>query len=107
MFKKGQSGNPGGRPKELEGIQKLAREHGALAIEALAKIVRNGESESARATAAGMLLDRGYGKPPQFNTGDVTQFRKASEMSDDELASIASGGSEHAAAQANGSSKPH
>jgi hypothetical protein len=35
------------------------------------------------------LLDRAYGKPPQFNTGDATNFRKAVDISDDELAAIA------------------
>ena len=27
-------------------------------------------------------------KPPQFNTGDATSFRRAVDMSDDELAAI-------------------
>jgi hypothetical protein len=27
------------------------------------------------------MLDRAYGTPPQFNTGDATSFRKAVEMS--------------------------
>ena len=40
------------------------------------------------ATAAIALLDRAYGKPPQFNTSDATSFRKAVDMSDDELAAI-------------------
>jgi len=30
-----------------------------------------------RLTAAVALLDRAYGKPPQFNTSDATSFRKA------------------------------
>ena len=36
------------------------------------------------------LLDRAYGKPSQFNTGYATNFRKAVDMSDDELAAIVS-----------------
>jgi hypothetical protein len=40
----------------------LARSYTTLAIEALAKIVAYGQSESAIATAAGALLDRGWGK---------------------------------------------
>jgi hypothetical protein len=44
---------------------------------------------NARVAAANALLDRAYGKPPQFNTGDATSFRKAVEMTDDELAAIA------------------
>jgi hypothetical protein len=39
--------------------------------------------------AANSLLDRAYGKPPQFNTGDAQAFRKAVDMTDDELAAIA------------------
>ena len=31
---------------------------------------------------------RAYGKPSQFNTGDATSFRKAVDMTDDELAAI-------------------
>ena len=38
--------------------------------------------------AAIALLDRAYGKPPQFNTGDTGNFRKAIDMTDDELAAI-------------------
>ena len=34
------------------------------------------------------LLDRAYGKPAQFNTGDAQSFKKAIEMTDDELAVI-------------------
>jgi hypothetical protein len=34
------------------------------------------------------LLDRAYGKPAQFNTGDAQSFKKAIEMTDDELAAI-------------------
>jgi hypothetical protein len=42
----------------------------------------------ARALAAEKLLDRGYGKPPQLNTADAGLFRRARDMSDDELAAI-------------------
>ena len=43
----------------------------------------------ARVSAAIALLDRGYGKPPQFCTNDAGSFKRAVEMSDDELAAIA------------------
>ena len=47
---------------------------------------------SARAMAAERLLNRGYGKPPQFNTGQTSEFRKAVDMTDDELAAIVAAG---------------
>jgi hypothetical protein len=47
---------------------------------------------STRALAADRILDRAYGKPPQLNTTDAEQFRRACDMTDDELARIASGG---------------
>lgn len=64
-FKKGKSGNPGGRPKEFKEIQELARKHAPEAIAALVKVCTKGDSESARVAAATALLDRGFGKPPQ------------------------------------------
>ena len=97
-FQKGKSGNPGGRPKKDRTIQQIAREYGPDALKTLAGIMRDTKATpAARVTASSVLLDRGYGKPPQFNTGDPTQFRKAVEMSDDELATIAGGSGEGAA----------
>lgn len=64
-FKKGQSGNPGGRPKAEHQIQELARSRAPVALATLAHIARRGKSESARVAAATALLDRGYGRAPQ------------------------------------------
>jgi hypothetical protein len=44
-------------------LSELARQHAPKAIEALASIAENGQSETARVTAACAILDRGYGKP--------------------------------------------
>jgi len=88
---KGQSGNPGGRPRELAGIQKLARENAPLAIQTLVEVATNGKSESARVSAATALLDRGFGKPAQFSTADPASFRKATDLTDDELLAIIDG----------------
>ena len=87
-FQRGSSGNPGGRPKAAHSIQELARKHAPDAIETLVDIAKTG-TPAARVSAAVALLDRAYGKPPQFNTSDATSFRKAVDMSDDELANIA------------------
>jgi Family of unknown function (DUF5681) len=62
-FEKGQSGNPGGRPKADGEIRELARQHTAAALATLAEICQSGENESARVAAANALLDRAWGKP--------------------------------------------
>ena len=59
----------------------------AVVIKTLADIAKKG-TPGARVSAAIALLDRAYGKPPQFSTGDATNFRKAVDMTDDELAAI-------------------
>jgi hypothetical protein len=65
-FKKGQSGNPGGRPKVVAEVKELAREHTAEAIHTLVSIMSHPKAApAARVSAANALLDRGYGKPPQ------------------------------------------
>jgi hypothetical protein len=66
QFKKGVSGNPGGKPRVLKNVQDLARQYTVPAIEALAEIVRNKKAPpAARVAAANVLLDRGYGRAPQ------------------------------------------
>ena len=69
LWKKGESGNPGGRPKELKGLQELAREYSPRALQTLAHIAENGENEGARVAASVALLDRGWGKPLQQIAG--------------------------------------
>ena len=64
-FRKGQSGNPGGRPKVLGELQELARQHAPKAIVELARLALKARSETARIAAIRELLDRGYGKSRQ------------------------------------------
>jgi hypothetical protein len=65
-FVKGQSGNPGGRPKAVHDLKELARERTLQALETLTQIMESVEAPSAaRVQAACALLDRAYGKPVQ------------------------------------------
>jgi hypothetical protein len=70
-FPPGQSGNPGGRPKDAS-LCLLARAHTQAAIKALVSIMNNLRSPAAaRVSAACALLGRGYGKPPQAMEMDL------------------------------------
>lgn len=63
-FEKGQSGNPGGRPKENIEVRELAREQTARAVERLVFWL-NSDNAKASVAAAQVLLDRGWGKAVQ------------------------------------------
>ena len=56
--------------KSTAEIKTLAQEYAPAAMKELARLAKNANSEQARCTAIGMLLDRGYGKPPQVIAGD-------------------------------------
>jgi hypothetical protein len=56
--------------KSLTEIRSLARSYTEMAIQALAGVAQNGQSESARVAAAEALLSRGWGKPSQPVDGD-------------------------------------
>ena len=62
QFAPGQSGNPGGRPKDEHRVAELARSYTLEAIETLVELMRDGKDERVRGTAAQALLDRGWGK---------------------------------------------
>lgn len=65
-WQKGQSGNPGGRPREVSDLRELARDHTEGAIRTIISVMNDSNATaSARIAAAVALLDRGYGKPVQ------------------------------------------
>ena len=69
-FKKGQSGNPNGRPRKLPELDKLLADvlgeekDGITAGEAILKAIR-AKAAKGDVRAAELLLDRAYGKPKQ------------------------------------------
>lgn len=69
-FKKGQSGNPGGRARVIlpdgRTVTDLAREHTQEAIETLVHVMRDtGAPAAARVAAADKIISRGWGQAPQ------------------------------------------
>jgi hypothetical protein len=85
-FKKGESGNPGGRHE----LRALARAHAPDAIKELARLAIKAKSEAARVAAIRELLDRGYGKAQQMveNEDDLSN-KTAEELRKEVLADFA------------------
>lgn len=84
--------------KATADIRSLARSHTNTAVKVLAGIMQEPKAPpAARVAAAHELLDRGWGKPAQFSTSNADEFRRAMDLTDDELANIAAGSGEGAA----------
>ena len=65
-WKKGQSGNPGGRPKDDVRLRELAQERTEAALDTLTQIMNSAKAPpAARVSAACAILDRGWGRPCQ------------------------------------------
>jgi hypothetical protein len=88
-FKKGKSGNPGGRPRALAGVMDEARRHTFEAIRVLLKLMRSAESESVRLSAAEAILSRGWGRPIQaFQVDGRFLTKKLTELTAEELSDL-------------------
>lgn len=76
-YKKGQSGNPNGRPRKLPALDKLMADvlgeekDGITAGEAILKALR-AKATKGDVRAAEVLLDRAYGKPKQTTDTNIT-----------------------------------
>lgn len=92
-WKPGQSGNPRGSQRNYEGVAEIARRFCPEMIRMLRRIaVDKKQPAASRVSAAALVLDRGLGKAPSFSTTDINDFRRATEMSDEELIRIAQSG---------------
>ena len=77
QFPKGFSGNPGGRTRDEQKVAELARSYTREAIETLVELMRRGNDERVKGTAAQALLDRGWGKPKVEVVSDEAGYVRA------------------------------
>ena len=76
-FKKGQTGNPNGRPRKLPELNKIMADilgdekNGLTTAERILKAIE-AKALKGDIKAAEMLLDRGYGKPKQTTDTNIT-----------------------------------
>lgn len=64
-FVKGNSPNPGGKPKVLAELRALCREYTEDAIAGIVHLATTSENDQVRLGAWREILDRGYGRPVQ------------------------------------------
>ncbi len=77
QFPEGFSGNPGGRPRDEQKVAELASSYTKEAIETLVELMRRGNDERVRGTAAQALLYLGWGKPKVEVVGDEAGYVQA------------------------------
>lgn len=71
LWKKGQSGNPGGKAPTDPNLKAAAKAHTMDALNTLVDIMKHGAKDSDRLAAASIILDRGHGKATQhIEVGD-------------------------------------
>ena len=87
---KGQSGNPGGRPRLPADVRELARRHTLDAVRTLGELMRSELAPpGVRVRAAEALLDRAWGRPTQATI--AVPPRSVRDMTDEELLAIIQG----------------
>jgi Family of unknown function (DUF5681) len=88
-FRKGQSGNPGGRPRQLASVMHEARRYTFEAICTLEKLMRTAKSESVRLNAAEAILSRGWGRPTQaLQIDERFLAKKLSDLTPEEIKAL-------------------
>ena len=93
QFKKGQSGNPSGKPKIIIEVARAAREYTQEALETLHKAMTAEKAPwAARISAACAILDRGWGRAPQQI--EIRRRVDPESLSDADLAAIIAEGIE-------------
>lgn len=91
MFKPGQSGNPGGRPKKAVDLAAKASQFDDELLAMLVGIVRDKKaSRKDKMDAAKILFDRGFGRPSQsvMLQGDPEKPIATTELSPEDYAKI-------------------
>src|SRR6185295_8321696 len=89
--KRERAGRPkGARNKVTAEVKALAQTYAPAAIEELARLSTEAESEAARVAASKEILDRAYGKSmqPVAANIDLRDTRKITDLSDGELQQI-------------------
>ena len=84
QFEKGQSGNPGGKPRTRE-LRALCREYTERAVKRLGELLDYEKAPTVQLAAARELLDRAWGKPLQATEVQVDDKRSAEPMTPAEV----------------------